>query len=76
MKLYRTYVDGVMDFYNDMKYYLKIGRIVNNSPMGLKVLNRKELELYMQMPRDMMKVAPALIVVALPLVGYVAMPLM
>nr|XP_014087161.2 LETM1 domain-containing protein 1 [Bactrocera oleae] len=75
MKLYRTYVDGVMDFYNDMKYYLKIGRIVNNSPMGLKALNRKELELYMQMPRDMMKVAPALIVVALPLVGYVAMPL-
>uniref|UniRef100_A0A034W6R5 LETM1 domain-containing protein 1 n=1 Tax=Bactrocera dorsalis TaxID=27457 RepID=A0A034W6R5_BACDO len=75
MKLYRTYVDGVMDFYNDMKSYLKIARIVNNSPMGLKALNRKELELYMQMPRDMMKVAPALIVVALPLVGYVAMPL-
>lgn len=75
MKLYRTYVDGVMYFYNDMKSYLKIARIANNSPMGLKALNRKELELYMQMPRDMMKVAPALIVVALPLVGYVAMPL-
>lgn len=75
MKVYRTYVDGVIDFYNDMKSYLKIVRIVNNSPMGLKALNRKELELYMQMPRDMMKVAPALFVAALPLVGYVVMPL-
>ncbi|CAD7002752.1 unnamed protein product [Ceratitis capitata] len=75
MKVYRTYVDGVMDFYNDMKAYLKIVRIVNNSSMGLKALNRKELELYMQMPRDMMKVAPSLFFVALPVVGYVAMPL-
>ncbi|XP_017475998.1 PREDICTED: LETM1 domain-containing protein 1 [Rhagoletis zephyria] len=75
MKVYRTYVDGVMDFYNDMKAYLKISRIANSSPMGLKALNRKELELYMQMPRDMMKVAPALFGAALPLVGYVVMPL-
>ncbi|XP_067646824.1 LETM1 domain-containing protein 1 [Eurosta solidaginis] len=75
MKVYRTFVDGVMDFYNDMKAYLKVLRIVNSSPLGLKALNRKELELYMQMPRDMMKVAPALIGATLPIVGYVVMPL-
>ncbi|KAH8256996.1 hypothetical protein KR038_001082 [Drosophila bunnanda] len=75
MQLYRVFFDGVTDFFGDMKRFLKIARIANDSPQGIRALNRQELELYMQMPRDMMKVAPALIGCSLPMVGYAFFPL-
>ncbi|XP_005177496.1 LETM1 domain-containing protein 1 [Musca domestica] len=75
MKVYRVFFDGVKEFFADMKRFLKIARIVNASSKGLKSLNRQELELYMQMPRDMIKVAPALILSSLPMVGYAVFPL-
>ncbi|ALC43464.1 CG5989 [Drosophila busckii] len=75
MQLYRVFFDGVTMFFADMKRFLKISRIANNSPQGVRALNRQELELYMQMPRDMMKVAPALIGCSLPMVGYAFFPL-
>jgi len=75
MQLYRVFFDGVKDFFGDMKRFLKIARIANDSPQGIRALNRQELELYMQMPRDMMKVAPALIGCSLPMVGYAFFPL-
>lgn len=75
VKVYRTFFDGMKDFYTDMKRFLKIARIVATSPVGLKALNRQELELYMQLPRDMVKVAPAIIITSLPFVGYAIFPL-
>lgn len=75
VKVYRVFFDGVKEFFSDMKRFLKISRIVNSSAKGLKALNRQELELYMQMPRDMVKVAPALIFSSLPMVGYAIFPL-
>lgn len=75
MQLYRAFFDGVKEFFSDMKRFLKIARIANDSPQGVRALNRQELELYMQMPRDMMKVAPALIGCSLPMVGYAFFPL-
>lgn len=75
VKVYRTFFDGMKDFYSDMKRYLKIARIATTSPLGLKALNRQELELYMQMPRDMVKVAPAIVITSLPFVGYAIFPL-
>ncbi|XP_017096105.2 LETM1 domain-containing protein 1 isoform X1 [Drosophila bipectinata] len=75
MQLYRVFFDGVKTFFGDMKRFLKIARIANDSPQGIRVLNRQELELYMQMPRDMIKVAPALIGCSLPMVGYAFFPL-
>ncbi|XP_068149778.1 LETM1 domain-containing protein 1 [Drosophila tropicalis] len=75
MQLYHVFFDGVKDFFGDMKRFLKIARIANDSPQGIRALNRQELELYMQMPRDMMKVAPALIGCSLPMVGYAFFPL-
>ncbi|XP_013107591.1 LETM1 domain-containing protein 1 [Stomoxys calcitrans] len=75
MKVYRVFFDGVKEFFADMKRFLKVARIVNSSSKGLKTLNRQELELYMQMPRDMIKVAPALILSSLPMVGYAIFPL-
>ncbi|XP_023301134.2 LETM1 domain-containing protein 1 [Lucilia cuprina] len=75
VKVYRVFFDGVKDFFSDMKRFLKVARIVNSSSKGLKSLNRQELELYMQMPKDMVKVAPALIFSSLPMVGYAIFPL-
>ena len=75
VKVYRVFFDGVKLFFGDMKRFLKITRIVNSSDRGLKSLNRQELELYMQMPKDMFKVAPALIFSSLPMVGYAIFPL-
>ncbi|KAH8366129.1 hypothetical protein KR093_009491, partial [Drosophila rubida] len=75
MQLYRVFFDGVKDFFGDMKRFLKIARIANDAPQGIRALNRQELELYMQMPRDMWKVAPALIGCSLPMVGYAFFPL-
>ncbi|XP_055911355.1 LETM1 domain-containing protein 1 isoform X2 [Eupeodes corollae] len=75
VNVYRIFFDGMKEFFSDMKRYLKISRIANDSPKGVRALNRKELELYMQMPRDMIKVAPAIVLSSLPMVGYVAFPL-
>lgn len=66
---------GVKDFYNDVKEYIKIIRIVNTSGNGFKSLTRKEIELYHQMPKDMMKVGPVLLVSALPFANYIVFPL-
>lgn len=73
MKTYRDIKIGVKDFYMDMKMYFKINSIVSSK--GIKGLTRKEMELYSQMPKDMLKVAPVLIVAALPFMNYVIFPL-
>lgn len=73
MKTYRDIKIGVKDFYMDMKMYFKINSIVSSK--GIKALTRKEMELYSQMPKDMLKVAPVLIVAALPFMNYVIFPL-
>lgn len=72
---YRVFSVGVKDFFNDMKNYWKISKIVSSTPRGLEALNRKEIELYYQMPKDMIRVAPVLLISALPFANYVIFPL-
>lgn len=75
LRVYRVFVDGVAAFYQDMKRYIKITRIINGSAQGLAALTRGELELYLQMRLDMYKVAPVILFSSLPFVGYAALPL-
>lgn len=75
MRIYRLFMDGAKEFYQDMKKFLKITRIANNSAVGLRALTRNELELYYQMPRDMMKVGPVLLASAMPFTNYVILPI-
>lgn len=75
MKVYRVFMDGVKEFFADMKAFLKIRRIMSTRLDGLEVLTRKELELNYQMPRDMWKVAPVLVLSAVPFGHYVIFPL-
>jgi LETM1-like protein len=75
MHVYRVFMLGVKDFYVDMKKYFKINGIVNSSGKGIRALTRKEMELFQQMPRDLMKVGPVLLISALPFANYVVFPL-
>lgn len=74
MHVYRIFMVGIKDFYRDMKYYFKIYRRLS-TPAGFKCLTRIEIELYHQMPKDMMRVAPMLILSTLPFANYVVLPL-
>lgn len=75
VQVYRVFLAGVKDFFSDMKYYLKVTRIQGSSELGYRALTRKEIELYYQMPRDMLKIAPVLLISALPFANYVIFPL-
>lgn len=74
MKVYRVFAVGIKDFYNDMKLFLKISRIVNTTTQGLRSLTRRELELYYDMPKHMLQLAPVLALSALPFANYVIFP--
>lgn len=76
IRVYRMFMDGARDFYQEMKKFVKITRIANSSAVGLRALTRKELELYYQMPRDMMRVGPVLVASALPFTNYVILPIL
>lgn len=76
IRVYRMFMDGAKDFYYDMKKFLKITKIANHSEVGLRALTRSELELYYQMPRDMMKVGPVLLASALPFTNYAILPIL
>lgn len=71
--VYRVFTVGVKDFFADMKSYFKINSIKNDR--GLQALTRKEIEHWKKMPADMMKVAPVLLISALPFANYVVFPL-
>ncbi|XP_055609596.1 LETM1 domain-containing protein 1 [Uranotaenia lowii] len=75
MHVYRVFLVGVKEFFGDMKKLVKITKIVYANQNDLRCLNRKEIELYYQMPRDMKKVAPVLLISALPFANYVVFPL-
>lgn len=75
MQVYRTFVDGVKEFYKDMKRLLKVTKIANQSADGLRALTRSEIECYFQTPKDMFKIAPVLLISALPFANYVVFPI-
>ncbi|XP_069674389.1 LETM1 domain-containing protein 1 isoform X2 [Periplaneta americana] len=75
MHVYRIFMVGIKEFYRDMKYYFRIHRKLTTSPRGFECLTRKEIELYHQMPKDMIRVAPMLILSTLPFANYIVFPL-
>ncbi|XP_017772822.1 PREDICTED: LETM1 domain-containing protein 1 [Nicrophorus vespilloides] len=75
MDVYKVIVMGVKDFYTDVKQFVKIIKIMNAPGNSISTLTRREIELYNKMPRDMLKIAPVLIISALPFANYVIFPL-
>lgn len=74
-KVYRVFMDGVKNFGSDMKDYLKITTKLFGEPEKLKQLTRAELEVYYQLPHDIRKVGPLLLVSSIPFAQYITMPL-
>lgn len=69
LKFYRVFSLGIKDFKNDLLSLFKIYKKVNTT--GIRSLSRKEMEVYHQMPKDMIRVAPVLLIVALPFGGVI-----
>lgn len=65
----------LQDFYRDLKIFFSVIHKLNLTGKGLDSLTRKELEIYHQMPKDMIKVAPVLLLSALPFANYVIFPI-
>ncbi|XP_054719905.1 LETM1 domain-containing protein 1-like isoform X2 [Uloborus diversus] len=72
-KIYRVFSVGTKDLYNDIKEYIRISSVLSNGK-HVRDLQRKELETYFQVPKDLMKVAPVLVLAALPFANYVILP--
>ncbi|CAH0547408.1 unnamed protein product [Brassicogethes aeneus] len=75
VKIYRVFSEGLKLFISDLKDYFSVIQIIHSRRKPLSSLNRKELELYHQMPKDMRKLAPVLVIAALPIIPYVFFPL-
>lgn len=74
MKVYRVFMDGVKYFGRDMMDYMKIRTRMLIKGKDIDSMTRKELELYYQLPSDMRKVGPLIIISAIPFAHYVTMP--
>lgn len=75
MRVYRVFMDGVKLFGRDMMDYVKIRSRMLISDAGVETLTRRELELFYQMPNDIRKVGPILLISAIPFAHYVTMPI-
>lgn len=71
---YRVFMLGVKEFYKDLKGFFKIVTFLRKDNKYLN-LNRRELELYYQMPKDILKLLPVLVLGSLPLSNYFILPL-
>lgn len=75
MKVYRVFKDGCRNFLLDSREYFRIIIFLSKPQNRLSNLLRKELELYQQMPKDILRVAPVLIIFSLPLGPYIILPI-
>ncbi|XP_035225209.1 LETM1 domain-containing protein 1-like, partial [Stegodyphus dumicola] len=64
---------GTKCLYTDIKEYIRISSALN-SGRSVRDLQRKELETYFQVPKDLVKVGPVLLLAALPFANYVILP--
>lgn len=74
MRMYRVFSIGIKDFLKDLKTYISLRlKITKNG--GFSKMSRQDIELYEKMPSDMWKIAPVLILSAVPFGNYIIFPL-
>ncbi|CAN8003536.1 unnamed protein product [Ixodes pacificus] len=73
-RLHQVFLIGTRDLYQDIREYMRISQELRYGK-SVRELSRKELELYFQIPRDIIKVAPVLFVIALPATNFFMFPL-
>lgn len=74
VKMYRVFSVGIKDFLSDLKKYISL-RIKVSKDQGFTNISRQDIELYLKMPSDMYRIAPVLILSAIPFGNYVIFPL-
>ncbi|XP_004932835.2 LETM1 domain-containing protein 1 [Bombyx mori] len=74
VKMYRVFSVGIKDFLRDLKMYITL-RIKVARDHGFSKMSRQEIELYTKMPSDMLRIAPVLILSAIPFGNYIIFPL-
>ncbi|XP_026761497.1 LETM1 domain-containing protein 1 [Galleria mellonella] len=74
VRMYRVFSVGIKDFLKDLKTYISL-RIKINKDQGFSNMSRQEIELYQKMPSDMWRIAPVLILSAIPFGNYIIFPL-
>ncbi|CAK1554638.1 unnamed protein product [Leptosia nina] len=74
MKMYRVFSIGIKDFLRDLKTYITL-RIKIARDQGFSNMSRQDIELYEKMPTDMWRIAPVLILSAIPFGNYIIFPL-
>ncbi|KAG1651197.1 LETM1 domain-containing protein 1 [Nymphon striatum] len=73
-KVYKVFSVGILDFYKDSKLYFYISSQLRNG-RAVRDLSYKELTVYNEIPLDMMRVAPVLILSGFPFANYVVFPI-
>jgi len=61
------------DFSRELGDYVRVSRKVLQS--STRDLNSSELELYYRMPKEILRVAPTLLISALPFMNYIMFPI-
>ncbi|XP_072930836.1 LETM1 domain-containing protein 1 [Epargyreus clarus] len=74
MRMYRVFSVGIKDFLKDLKKYISL-RIRVAREQGFTKMSRCDIELYQKMPSDMLRIAPVLLLSAIPFGNYVIFPL-
>lgn len=74
MKMYRVFSVGIKDFLTDLKTFITL-RIQVKRDKGFEKMSRHEIELFQKMPSDMLRIAPVLILSAIPFGNYIIFPL-
>ena len=78
MRVYRVFSVGIKDFYRDTKEFVRVKGLVRNAKKngrGVHSLSLKDIDNFYRMPREMLRVAPVLLISALPFANYVIFPL-
>ncbi|GIY52657.1 LETM1 domain-containing protein 1 [Caerostris extrusa] len=72
-KIYQVFSVGTKTLYTDITEYIRISSTLS-AGKSVRDLQRKELEVYFQVPKDLIKVGPILLLAALPFANYVILP--
>lgn len=72
--MYRVFSIGIKDFLSDLKTYISL-RLKITKDRGFSNMSRQEIELFVKMPTDMWRIAPVLILSAVPFGNYIIFPL-
>ena len=78
MHVYRVFAVGIKDFYQDLKEFVQakgMARTALKSGLEIHSLPRKKLDILYKMPQEMLRVAPVLLISALPFANYIVFPI-